>query len=110
MRYNEETKKVLDQQMNKNPDVDDLGQIISTGDCLTVIAFRSYHLGMINGKQSERAKRAKGSGISKELSDFMRLFYQILEGKKDDMTVGELYAVKDKYGLSNEEVCAIFSL
>lgn len=58
MKFNEQTKTILNQQMNSDGIVDDVTAIIKDENSLTVIALTAYHLGLINGKQSERSRRA----------------------------------------------------
>ncbi len=109
----DEIKKLLYLQDNSREVVDGVTTIINNEDSLFSIALLSYHLGAINAKRAERVRRSKMNDrgkVSEELADFMRLFYQTIEGKTDDMTVGDIYTAKNKYGLSNEETRLIFSL
>lgn len=58
MKFNEQTKKIINQQMNSNDIVDAVTAIIEAEDSLTAIALNAYHLGLINGKRAERSRRA----------------------------------------------------
>ncbi len=58
MKFNEQTKKILNQQMNSDEIMDNIGSIIENENSLIVIALNAYHLGLINGKRSERSRRA----------------------------------------------------
>ncbi|MDF2855862.1 MAG: hypothetical protein K0Q87_1713 [Neobacillus sp.] len=59
MRYNEETKKLLDQQQTLCPDMCDIISIINSEISISAIALSAYHLGMINGKRKERERKSR---------------------------------------------------
>lgn len=59
MFYDEKAKKILKEQMIRCEDNDRiLTPIVKESDSLFRIVVDAYNLGVINGKQAERARRA----------------------------------------------------
>ena len=60
MNYNENTKKILGEQKISCEDHNNiLTSIIRETDSLYQIVVHAYYLGLINGKQAERTRRAQ---------------------------------------------------
>ena len=61
MNYNEKVKSILGYQEAKQGDVDNIiiPLINSSKHSLYLLAVDLYYLGVINGKQAERARRAE---------------------------------------------------